>query len=274
MTPFLILPHQLFDAKHLRSKSAYTYLLWEHPHYFTKYKYNKKKLVLHRASMKYYEAYLKRKGCSVQYCEFHKTPTYRAAHMFDPMDRVAIPNVEEVHETPACLLTRDHLAQYKAKRKDVYMFHWFLKFGKGVVDIIPDVKSKDKENRKKYPKTIEFPTLTLTLTLSIVNNGQIFKQQRLRHIRLGSWIMAFPTPNVLQLSDTPHQRAESTLQAVHTLYPERTPLRTLQRQLPKKSESGAIHRIHTEKSQHLFTMDVPLSRPRKHNAGERDPVYL
>lgn len=174
MKTLLILPHQLFDAKHLISDRAYKYLLWEHPHYFTKYKYNKKKLVLHRASMKYYEAYLKQKGYSVQYCEYHKTPTYRAAHMFDPIDRITIPNVEEVHETPACLLSREHLAQYKAKRKDVYMFHWFLKFGKEVVDIIPNVKSKDKENRKKYPKKIEFPSLP---TLSRADKTHIAEAQ-------------------------------------------------------------------------------------------------
>lgn len=158
MKTFLILPHQLFDKKHLIAHD-YKYLLWEHPNYFKKYNYNKKKLVLHRASMKYYQEYLKNNGYSVEYCDFRTTPKYSGVDMFDPIDKIKIPKVREVFDTPACLLSRQHLAKYKEKRKDVYMFHWFLQYGKKIVDIIPEVKSKDKENRKKYPKKIEFPTL-------------------------------------------------------------------------------------------------------------------
>jgi deoxyribodipyrimidine photolyase-related protein len=159
MKTFLILPHQLFDKKHLITPHEYKYLIWEHPHYFKKFKYNKKKLVLHRASMKYYQEYLKNNGYTVQYCDFQTTPKHNGVNMFDPIDKIKIPKVREVFDTPACLLTRQHLQEYKAKRKDVYMFHWFLQYGKDIVDIIPDVKSKDKENRKKYPKRIEFPKL-------------------------------------------------------------------------------------------------------------------
>ena len=32
--------------------------IWEHPDFLQKYKFNKKKLLLHRASMKYYHDYL------------------------------------------------------------------------------------------------------------------------------------------------------------------------------------------------------------------------
>ena len=42
----IILPHQLFDIKTL-SKSINKetkIILWEHPHYFTSYNYNKKNL--------------------------------------------------------------------------------------------------------------------------------------------------------------------------------------------------------------------------------------
>ena len=55
---FLILPHQLFNKKYLDKK--YDFVLYEHPQYFKKYKFNKKKLILHRASMKYYFNYLKK----------------------------------------------------------------------------------------------------------------------------------------------------------------------------------------------------------------------
>ena len=48
MKTFLILPHQLFAEEYL-PEEEYEYVLWEHPQYFTKYNYNKKRLVMHRA---------------------------------------------------------------------------------------------------------------------------------------------------------------------------------------------------------------------------------
>ena len=53
---FIVLPHQLFEKKYLPKNISKVYL-WEHKQYFTKYKYNKKKLILHRASMKLYNDY-------------------------------------------------------------------------------------------------------------------------------------------------------------------------------------------------------------------------
>ena len=55
---FLILPNQLFNKSYLDKK--YTYYIWEHSHYFKKYKYNKKKIILHKSSMVYYFTYLKK----------------------------------------------------------------------------------------------------------------------------------------------------------------------------------------------------------------------
>ena len=55
---FLILPHQLFDPKYLPKGISAIYL-YEHPQYFTQYKYNKKRLVMHRGSMQYYLDLLK-----------------------------------------------------------------------------------------------------------------------------------------------------------------------------------------------------------------------
>ena len=49
----LILPHQLFDTKYF-PKDVKEVILFEHPQYFKKYNFNKKKLILHRASMKEY----------------------------------------------------------------------------------------------------------------------------------------------------------------------------------------------------------------------------
>ena len=54
----------LFIANKHQSKlvdKELNYVIWEHPHFFKDYKYNQKKLLLHKGSMKYYFDYLKKK---------------------------------------------------------------------------------------------------------------------------------------------------------------------------------------------------------------------
>ena len=154
---FIILPHQLFHKKYL-PKNIKKIILWEHPQYFTKYNFNKKKLILHRASMKHYYDYLKKNKYNIQYINFNKTPTYKKATLFDPIDKIKIPNTTLI-ESPNFLLTKENYDAYKKKKGDTYMFHWFYLWGKKIVDIIPNVKSKDKENRKKLPKDIDIPDM-------------------------------------------------------------------------------------------------------------------
>ena len=154
---FIILPHQLFHKKYL-PKNIKKIILWEHPQYFTKYDFNKKKLILHRASMKHYYDYLKKNKYNIQYINFNKTPTYKKATLFDPIDKIKIPNTTLI-ESPNFLLTKENYDAYKKKKGDSYMFHWFYLWGKKIVDIIPNVKSKDKENRKKLPKDIDIPDM-------------------------------------------------------------------------------------------------------------------
>ena len=47
----LVLPNQLFVAE-IKELDIDRIYIYEHPAFFTKFKYNKKKLMLHRASMK------------------------------------------------------------------------------------------------------------------------------------------------------------------------------------------------------------------------------
>ena len=66
---FVILPSQLYEAKYLIK--TYNYVIYEHPHYFKSYNYNKKKLILHRGSMIYYYNYLIKKNYGVKYIKFN-----------------------------------------------------------------------------------------------------------------------------------------------------------------------------------------------------------
>jgi deoxyribodipyrimidine photolyase-related protein len=64
----LIFPHQLYAHHPALLKNQPVYLIEDHL-YFSYYKFHKQKLMLHRASMKYFEDSLKRKGFTVYYIE-------------------------------------------------------------------------------------------------------------------------------------------------------------------------------------------------------------
>ena len=85
---FILLPNQLFDKKHLDKKQ--TIHLWEHPHYFKDYNYNKK-LVLHRASMRSYFEYLVKNKFKVEYVPFDKQYIFKEGEdysMYDPINKL------------------------------------------------------------------------------------------------------------------------------------------------------------------------------------------
>jgi deoxyribodipyrimidine photolyase-related protein len=64
----LIFPHQLFERHPAVQKGRLAYLV-EESLYFNQYTFHKKKLVLHRASMKFYADHLTAKGVEVKYIE-------------------------------------------------------------------------------------------------------------------------------------------------------------------------------------------------------------
>ena len=156
MSDFLILPHQLFDKKYL--DKDYNYILWEHPHYFKKYKYNQKKLILHHGSMKYYYDYLKDNNFNVKYVNFNKKPNINDYKLFDPVDKIKLPGKYTFLETPNFLLTKEIYEKYR-KKTDKFFFNAFYMFGKKEINVIPNVKSQDKFNRKIPSKDIKIPPL-------------------------------------------------------------------------------------------------------------------
>lgn len=148
----LILPHQLFDKKYLPD-DIQTIFIYEHPQYFTKYNYNKKRLVMHRASMKYYYDYLINRKYNVKYIEYDKKlPKLENCCYFDPIDKIKIKGI--MLESPNFLLTKEDYEKYR-KRVKSFIFYNFYMAGKKVNDIIPTVKSQDKNNQKRIPKKSE-----------------------------------------------------------------------------------------------------------------------
>lgn len=67
----IILPHQMF-LEHPAIQAGMPVYLVEENLFFLQYRFHKQKLVLHRASMKYYENWLQEKGIVVVYIEAHQ----------------------------------------------------------------------------------------------------------------------------------------------------------------------------------------------------------
>jgi deoxyribodipyrimidine photolyase-related protein len=159
----LILPTQLFSKqllrKELKKNVVSKVIIWEHPQYFSKYKYNKKKLLLHRASMKYYCDYLQKGGkYTVEYLEHGSSVVKipKSYLVFDPVDKIKLPGAPTYLENPNFLLTKEDYAVYREKSK-AFRFHNFFAFGKKVLGKLEKVGSTDKDNRKRMPKNVEIP---------------------------------------------------------------------------------------------------------------------
>ena len=156
----LILPNQLFEPKYF-PKEIDEIILYEHPQYFTKYKFNKKKILLHRSSMKEYQDLLLKKKFKVKYLEFNNKFVYKNIEfiMFDPIDKLKIiERASNILESPNFLLTKNTYEIFR-KKSDKFFFNSFYMNGKKIINIIPNVKSQDKLNRQKMPKNLEVPKL-------------------------------------------------------------------------------------------------------------------
>lgn len=150
-----ILPHQLFDIK---VKNVTKCILWEHPQYYTKYKFNKKKLVLHRASMKfYYDRFLKNHYTNVQYINFDENHIVaKNSLLFDPIDVLPEFKHSKIIESPNFLLTKEQLENIFSEQKKTMRFtQSFFKKAKKLTNILVDIDSTDKQNRVgKIPNSV------------------------------------------------------------------------------------------------------------------------
>lgn len=125
MLSTIILPNQLFEINNLLEKDTVIYL-YEHPIYFTEYKYHKLKLILHRATMKMYADYIHKKyNIKAKYIEFNDDINIAFKHnvqLYDPVDHdiakefksLAKKNKVDIsmYDTPLFLTTIDQLQDY------------------------------------------------------------------------------------------------------------------------------------------------------------------
>jgi len=179
---FIIYPINLYEIEHLpKETDPTTYYLVEDPIFFgyreQKMNFNKGKLTLHRASMKYYYDYLKKHKKTVKYVDFKTvktssttaTATYdflpksmKKLSIYDPTDHLLLKRVESIakkhhiklhiHDTPNFLTPKEDLEEY-VKNKKKFFHHHFYKWQKKRMDILKNTKSYDEENRKKLPES-------------------------------------------------------------------------------------------------------------------------
>jgi len=190
MSNFIIFPHQLFENITNLQASKKIYLL-EHPIFFgyrqTKMNFNKKKLIMHRASMKCYEQYLKENTSAIiiyinfnellnsDICKIIKHPKETISY-YKPIDYLLEEKLTNINTTttlePLNFLTSDkefekYYETVKSKKKPFYQtgfYKWqrerlqiLMKNGKPFGGKL----TYDNDNRNPLPKNIKIPQIII-----------------------------------------------------------------------------------------------------------------
>lgn len=139
--------------------------------------FNKIKLVLHIASMKYYESYLEDKKISIEYIEFNKLKNLKYSFMskldsicyFELNDHLLQKRLDKytknkeitILDNPNFLVTTEVLDKYHEKKnnKNKYFHKNFYDFMKDELDILKRTKSYENDNINSLPKDTKIPDI-------------------------------------------------------------------------------------------------------------------
>lgn len=186
----LVFPNQIFKDNPATQKGRKVYLLEEWL-YFKQYHFHKQKLVLHRASMKFYEYWLTQEGYEVNYIEstdprndcskLIATLTGQKVtdiHIVDPVDNWLMKRVQEacsefkitlhVYDNPNFINTTKEVDEFFSKRKTYFQTDFYT-WQRKQRNILLEEDGKpvggkwtfDAENRAKFPKKEIVPELVL-----------------------------------------------------------------------------------------------------------------
>ena len=109
--------------------------------------------------MKYYHEYLKHNKFTVKYIKFKENPNLKKEYLiWDPIDKIKLPGKPTIVESPNFLLTKEIYEKYRKKTKN-FFFNAFYNWSKKQINLIPDIKSLDKHNRKSIPKNVTIPSI-------------------------------------------------------------------------------------------------------------------
>jgi deoxyribodipyrimidine photolyase-related protein len=183
-TACLVFPHQLFANNPVLQPQADVYLIEEWL-FFQQYRFHRQKLVLHRASMKYYQAKLEKGGYQVKYCERTDvrelilqltqrgvtelrigvvTDNWLQKHIREAATSARI-NITWIN-TPYFLNTSNELQDYRKQYKRFFQTHFYTEQRKKrgyLLDAggepLGGKWTFDTDNRERYPKNQQPPTL-------------------------------------------------------------------------------------------------------------------
>lgn len=178
MKVFLLFPHQLYEnIKNLKGFDKI--ILYEDPLFFGDEKrianFNKKKIILHRASMKYYFDYLKKNKLKAKYVEYKVSYkklfnilSKAKVTIYDPVDHLLTERLKKsiknltIFESPNFVCTKKDLKVYYDSKKNSgkKIFHQtsFYSWNRKRLNILSGYKlSYDKENRKIIPRNTKLP---------------------------------------------------------------------------------------------------------------------
>lgn len=178
----LVLPNQLFleDIKKLELERIYIY---EHPEFFTKFNYNKKKILLHRASMQSFYFQLKDElndQVEINYLDYTEDQEVifkevASLKLYDPVNKAIRTEIVklafdnnlklQILESPNFLTSIEINKKY-FKENDYYHLEYY-KMQRKRLGILLDEEgnpeggrwSFDSENRQKFSREIEIPEL-------------------------------------------------------------------------------------------------------------------
>lgn len=194
---FLIFPTQLFvDIKHLTNKNQTVYLI-EDPIYFSDFAYHKLKLAYHRASMKKYFDFLKKKKINIKYINSLKATKLfylniksesDSVYIINPGDFKLLKKLETIFVKKLIILNNvnwlinlNELEQIKKLicKKSKYSHSEFYKYQRRKLNILIDSTNKpdggkwsyDTSNRIPLPKDHNVP-----VTVSKPLNNKYIKE--------------------------------------------------------------------------------------------------
>ena len=213
-TVFVLYPHQLFEHNTHLQQDTEIYIVEEHL-YYNQYAYHKQKIVLHRASMQYYAAYLRGLKYTVHYidaqnalCHTKALVTHLAQQKVTTIEYIdVVDNWLHKHLTTTAVACNIKLVQYPSSMflnnatelnnyfggKGKYHQTDFYTQQRKTRNILIDADGKptggkwtfDAENREKYPKGATPPRVTYP-TLNTYYKEAIAYTQKHYNNNLGS----------------------------------------------------------------------------------------
>lgn len=205
-----IFPFQLF-ANHPSLKKNKTIYLLEDSLFFLDPIYpsnfHKQKLILLRASLKYYQDYLERRGYKTKYIEAKdlsggeksfekliKKEKITSLTIADPVDfilekrlhkaAIALEISLKIDETPAFFLQKNEIDELMGEKEHYAFTPFYIKQRKRLRLLLTDTGkpiggkwSYDVENRKKIPKNLEIPTIPTFAKNSFVKEAIIYVEK-------------------------------------------------------------------------------------------------